>query len=114
MIEKFTEHIPQRVLNFIIQVVLVSLVAMSIKIAIQMKKEKVTLMNIVLSFIIGIGFAVLSGSLVLEKFSPTHAPLIIAAITLIGEKVGFWLLYTFNVDALLQDFTTYLSKKLKK
>jgi uncharacterized membrane protein len=114
MIEKFIDSIPERVLNFFIQVVLVALVAMSIKIAIQMKKEKVTLMNIILSFIIGMGFAVLTGNLVMEKFSPTWAPLVIATITLIAEKVGFWLLYKFNVDSVMEDVVLYLSKKLKK
>lgn len=114
MIERYLEHIPEKVLNFFIQVVLTALIAMSVKIAIQMKHEKVSLLNVILSFVVGMGVAILSGNLVLDKFSPSSAPIIIAAIALVGEKVGFWLIYKFNVDAVMQGFIDFLIKKYKK
>lgn len=101
-------------LNFFVKVVLVACVAMSVKIAIQMKKEKVTLLNITLSFIIGIGFAMLSGSIILDTFSTNWATVVIAIVTLLGEKIGNWIIYKLNVDVLMQEFVDYLTRKSKE
>lgn len=114
MSEKLLDYIPEKWVNFFLKVILVASVAMSVKIAIQMKKEKVSLLNILLSFVIGVGLAGISGSLVMEKFSASWVPIIIGAITIIGEKVGTWLIYKLNVDALMQDFVEYLTRKYKK
>jgi hypothetical protein len=114
MFEKLIEYIPEKWLNFFIKVILVASVAVSIKIAIQMKKEKVSLVNVILSFIIGVGFAALTGNLILEKFSPSTAPICIGVITIMGEKIGTWLVYKLNVDVLMQDFVDYLTRKYKK
>lgn len=114
MIERYLDIIPEKVVNFFMKVILVAAVAMSVKIAIQMKKEKVTLLNIILSIVIGIGVAALTGNLVLENFSPSWSPIVIAAITLVGEKIGNWLVYQFNVDSYMQDLVDWLSKKYKK
>lgn len=113
MIEKLKD-IPEGWLNFFIKVILVAIVAMSIKIAIIMRKEKITVLNIFLSFVIGIGFAALTGTFILEKCHPSLAPIFIGIATLLGEKIGIWIMYKFNIDALLQDIASYLTKKLKK
>lgn len=108
------EIIPEQWINFFMKIILVACVAVSVKIAIQMKKEKVSLINILLSFIIGVGFAMLFGNLVLEKCSASWVPVVIAIITLVGEKVGNWVIYKLKVDEILQDFVTYCTKKYKK
>lgn len=114
MLEKILDYIPERLLNFFVKVILVASVAISIKIAIQMKKEKISRINIILSFIIGVGFAALTGNFILENFSSSKATMMIGAVTMLGEKIGTWLVYKLNVDALMQDFVEYLTRKYKK
>jgi len=112
MLEKL-KNIPNEWLNFLVKVVLVACVAMSVKIAIQMKKEKVSMLNIILSFVIGVGSAFLSGKWVLRSFDDAVSPIVIGAITIVGEKVGNWLVYTLRVDDLLEYILNYLKNKNK-
>lgn len=112
MLKQWLNQIPEEWTNFFVKVVLVAATSMSIKIAIQMKKEKVSLLNIILSFIIGVGFAVLTGNLIIHTFSSGWATVAIALVTLTGEKIGNWIIYKFNVDMLMQDFVNYLTKKI--
>lgn len=114
MIDRLLDKIPETWLNFFVKIILVALIAMSVKIAILVKKGKISILNILLSFIIGVGFAAITGTLVLESFKPHWVPIVIGAITLIGEKVGNWIIYKLNVDAMMQDFVEYLTRKYKK
>ena len=56
MIEKYSDIVEQ-ILNFFFKIFIPSFVAISIKIATQVKKEKLTFMRVIMSFIIGIGCA---------------------------------------------------------
>ena len=77
--------------------------AVGVKIAIEMKrtKSKISILNIVLSMIIGVGTACLSSGLVLKHFSNEWLAIVIAVIAILSEKIGAFLIYKFNVDIFL-------------
>jgi phosphatidylserine synthase len=114
MLEKL-KQIPEEWTNFFVKVVLVSLLAISVKIAVEMKKGGVKAMNVILSIIIGVGTAMLFGNLILHYFSSYWATIHIAAITILGEKIASWLIYKAKIDefmeTLLKNFLKYLIRK---
>jgi hypothetical protein len=107
MLEKI-KQVPEEWANFVVKVLLVSFLAISIKIAIEM-------INVFLSIVIGVGMAAIFGNTILHYFSPWWAPVGIAAVTIIGEKMASWLIYKAKVDefmeTLLKDFLKYLTRK---
>lgn len=105
------KQIPEEWLNFIVKVLLASLLAISIKIATQMKKEKVTLLSAILSIVIGVSTAALCGGLILHIFSSYWVPVVSGVVTIIGEKIANYLIYTFKVDKLIEDLLKYLTRK---
>lgn len=96
--------------TWIVKIILPSLVAISIKLAIQSKNKTVTLFNVISSFITGIGSAYLFSDLVISKLSHEYVPLAIAVLTISGEKIGFWFIYKFNVQGVLQGYLDRLKK----
>lgn len=110
MLERI-KYIPDEFINFFFKVILASLLAISVKLAVQMKKEKVSIFNAFLSIIIGVGTAAMCGNLVLHYFSSYWATIVIGVITIIGEKIANWLIYTFKVDRLMEDLLKYITRK---
>lgn len=96
---------------WIVKILLPSLVALSIKLAIQSKRESVTWFKIIISFITGIGSAYLSSDLVISTISHSYVPIAIAIITISGEKIGYWLVYKMDVESILETFLQKLKKK---
>jgi len=88
--------------TWLIKILLPSLVAVSIKLAVTAKKDSVTWFSIITSFVTGIGSAYLFSDLVISSVPHNCIPLAIAAITISGEKIGFWLVYKFNVESILE------------
>ncbi len=105
------KQMPEEWINFIVKVLLASLLAISIKIATQMKKEKVTFMSACLSIVIGVSTAALLGGLILHVFSSYWVPVVSGVVTIIGEKIANWLIYKWNVDKLMEDILKYLTRK---
>jgi len=110
------DKIDDELKTFLIKVILPALVATSIKLSIQMQKQKLSIVSIITSFIIGIGSAYLASDVILTSFETKWVPLVISVITISGEKIGMWLVYKFNFDLLLSDFLQYAINliKLKK
>lgn len=98
---------------WLVKILLPSLVAISIKIAIQSKRESVTWFNIITSFITGIGSAYLCSDLVISTISQSYVPIAIAIITISGEKIGFWLVYKMNVENILQSMVETFLERFK-
>lgn len=96
------EKIEEEIRSLIVKVLIPAIVAVSIKLAIASRKNKMTIFNIITSFIIGIGSAYLFSSFILSHFSDEYVPLMIALVTISGEKIGNWVIYTFNVDAFIK------------
>ena len=89
---------------FVIKIIIPALVAVSMKIAIMNKKTKVTIFQVTTSFITGIGSAYLFSGVIMESFSAKYIPLIVAVVTISGEKIGYWVVYKLNVEQLLENF----------
>ncbi len=98
---------------FGMKILLPSIVALSIKIAIQSKNKAVTIAQIIISFVTGVGSAYLFSGVILENVTEAYIPLWIASVTISGEKIGVWLVYKFNVDAVLSDVIEKLEKLRK-
>lgn len=107
-------QIPDEVWNFIIKTLPFSLAALAISISVQIKNKTATLINVVLSIIIGISCAWIMGGYINNHFSKSSAPIIIGVVTIAGEKVGYWLVYKFNFDILGEALIEWLKNKLKK
>jgi hypothetical protein len=103
--------IPEEFWNYFLKVILVAFVAIGIKIAVQIKREKMSVMNGILSVFIGVGVAILCGGYILHAFPGYWATIMIAFVTIIGEKLATWLIYEFKVDKMMEDFVLYLTRK---
>ena len=106
------ERIPQDLKDLLVKIIIPSLVAVSIKLAIQSRQEKLSIFNSIMSVVIGVGCAYLSSYWVLNHFENASIP--IACITLIGEKIGYWLIYKFNFDIIGDSLIQYFIDKYKK
>ena len=108
------KQVPDEVWNFIIKTLPFSLAALAISVAIQVKNKTATVRGVILSAIIGISTAWILGGYINEHFSPSTAPVIIAVITLTGEKIGYWLVYKFNFDLIGAAIVESIIRKFKK
>ena len=96
---------------FVIKIIIPALVAVSMKIAIMNKKTKVTIFQVVTSFVTGIGSAYLFSDLIMDSFSNKYIPLIVAVVTISGEKIGYWIIYKLNVEELMANFISKYTHK---
>jgi len=106
------ERIPHELKDLLVKIIIPSLVAISIQLAVKIKKQKVSFFNALMSVIIGVGCAYLSSGWILRAFEDTTLP--IACVTIIGEKVAYWLIYQFNFDAVGDSLIQYFIDKYKK
>jgi hypothetical protein len=107
------QNIPQEIKDFLIKIILPSVVAISIKLAMETRKGKMSVFNAITSVIIGVGSAYLSSSWVMNNFDDNKIPIVIACITIVGEKVAYWLIYKFNFDLIGDALINYLINKYK-
>jgi len=106
------EKLDEEARAFIFKVIVPALVAVSIKLAVMVKTEKtVSLFQAITSIVTGIGSAYLSAPIVISYTSPNSMPLVIAAIAISGEKIGYFFIYKFRVEEVFKDM---LSKYVKK
>jgi hypothetical protein len=106
------ERIPHELKDLLVKIIIPSLVAVSIQLAVKIKKQKISFFNAFLSAVIGVGCAYLSSGWVLSSFEDATLP--IACITVIGEKVAYWLIYQFNFDVVGDSIIQYFIEKYKK
>jgi hypothetical protein len=96
------EKLSDEMKAFILKIIIPALVAVSIKIAIQCSKQKVSIAQVVGSFVTGIGSAYLFADYVMGAFAHQWQPLIIAVIAISGEKIGYYVMYKINIDGLME------------
>lgn len=108
------DKIDQEFKTFLLKIIIPALVAVSIKIAIMSQRTKMSAFNIAGSFIIGVGVAYLTGDLILHSISPNYVPLVIGVLTLVGEKIAYWILFTLKVDKMAVSLLEYLLGLFKK
>jgi uncharacterized membrane protein YoaK (UPF0700 family) len=113
MQDKINE-IPSEFWNFMIKTLPFSLAALAASIAIQIKNKTASVVNVILSIVIGISCAWITGGFINVHFSSSTAPIIIGVVTIAGEKIGYWLVYKFNFDVIGQAIIDAILKKIKK
>jgi len=90
---------------FFVKLLLPALMGLSIKLAILSRKENLTIKKVLISFVCGIGAAYLFYPFVIDSVSEHWLPLVIAVITISGEKIGTYALYKLKVEDIF-DFLT--------
>lgn len=117
MPEKFADN---EIYIFITKIIFPAFLAVGVKLAIEMKKNKtkISFFNIALSMLIGVGGAYISSGLVQKNCDPEFIPVVIALIAITSEKIGEFLIYKMNVDlfltAILDTFFDSILKLRKK
>jgi hypothetical protein len=88
-----------------IKILLPALMGLSVKLAILSRKENITVRQVIISFICGIGSAYLFAPWIMDEVTEHWQPLAIAIITISGEKIGSYALYKVNAEKII-DFIT--------
>lgn len=117
MPERF-KYLTDETIIFLSKFLPTALIAVSISTALKMKKERVTIMNVITSFIIGVGVAWIFSAFIYDiKNEKFHTPLI-AIIAISGEKIAEYFIYKWDVEGFMkqavnacQDFFLNLIKK---
>jgi len=89
------------ILALFFKVLLPALIGVSIKIAIEMERKKMTIKRAIISVVSGVGLAWLSSGIIMRVVGIDYQPLMIAVVAITAEKVMEYLLYKFNIDMFL-------------
>lgn len=97
---------PERLLNtdlyqFLTKVLIPAFIGISLKISIQMKRTKLSFLNVSISFITGICMAWLLSSPVKLYVPQDYQAISIAIIAISGEKIGDFIVYKLRIDDFL-------------
>ncbi len=94
--------------TFFFKIFIPAFVEISIKIATQIKKEKMNFGRIVISFIVGIGCAYFIFPFVEGKWTP----LIVGVVAMSGEKIAEFIIYKWDIDTVLKTLiSNWITKK---
>jgi hypothetical protein len=95
------ENISDEFKSWILKPLVWAMLAISVKLAVQSKREKITIGIVITSFLAGVGSAWLFADYVTLNYEHQYQPLIIAMIAISGEKIVEYVLYKINFQALL-------------
>ena len=112
MSERF-KYVSQEAWNYFLSIILPALAGIAISISIKMKSKRVKFIHVFLSLVIGVLTAYLTGKWILHHTSPDLAPPAIAVVTILGEKIGYWLVFKFKVDTFLEALVRSITKDNK-
>lgn len=84
--------------KFLLKILVPSIIAITIKIATQVKREKMSFGRILISFIVGIGCAYFVFPFIDEG---RWTPLIVGVVAMSGEKISEYLIYKWDIDKAL-------------
>jgi steroid 5-alpha reductase family enzyme len=87
--------------EFLTKILIPSIAGISLKIAIQMKRMKVSFLSVVLSFITGIVVAWFCSDAIHNNVPDDYQAVSIAIIAISGEKIGDFFVNKFRVDDFL-------------
>ena len=101
------KYISEPILEFFYKTFIPSIIAVGVSLAIQIKVgKKVTFLSGILSAIIGVGSAYMASDFVHNNFEDHQTVIAISLITLIGEKIGYWLIFQFKISEFLDSIAT--------
>ena len=107
-------RLDEEIKSFLVKIIVPAFVAISVKLALESKRQKVSLMHVLTSIVIGIGSAYVSADWVLGNFKSEVVPIVIATITITGEKIGYWLMDRFDLAGVLDGLVRLFLDKFKK
>lgn len=96
-----------------------ALIALFIKIAVQVKKKQATIVGVIVSLISGLGTAYLAKGFIFEHFeSEGNRTLLIALIAIMADRIAEYLLYKADVekfmDVIGNSIVSWVKNKFKK
>lgn len=106
-------RIIDEVYQFLFKILIPAFIAVSIKVAIQIKNEGVNYTRIIISFIAGIGCAYFSFPLIETYTSKEYLSIMIGIVAISGEKITEWFVYKFKVDVFLGALADFLLDKIR-
>lgn len=92
----------EEVVEFFVKIFVPAAVAISIKVATQIKKERLTVSRVIQSFIAGVGCAYF----VYPFVSGRWTPLIVGIVAMSGEKIAEYIIYKWDVDKVIGSIFT--------
>ena len=94
--------------EFFFKIFIPAFIAISIKIATQIKREKMNLTRVIMSFVVGIGCAYFVFPFVDGRWTP----LIVGIVAMSGEKIAEFIIYKWDVDVVLKTLiSNWIGKK---
>lgn len=105
------ENISDEFKSWILKPLVWAMLAISAKLSVQSKREKITLGIVITSFLAGVGSAWLFADYVTLNYDHEFQPLIIAIIAISSEKILEYILYKINFQALLDLFLKVFNHK---
>lgn len=108
-------EIRHEMLTFFTKVIVPSFLAISLTIAVKLKRESLTWLDAFLSYVIGISLAILSHHVIYEFLDGVWHTITIGTISMLGEKIGNYIVFRFNFnkigDALGDFIVRWIGKK---
>tara|TARA_R110000851_G_scaffold50499_1_gene120504 strand:- start:435 stop:770 length:336 start_codon:yes stop_codon:yes gene_type:complete len=108
MIEKY-QGITNEFSTFFFKIFIPAFIAISIKIATQIKKETMNVTRIIISFIVGVGCAYFVFPFVDGKLTP----LIVGVVSMSGEKIAEYIIYKWDVDKFLSAILDIIIERIR-
>ena len=84
--------------TFFFKIFIPAFIAISVKVATQIKQEKMNFSRILISFVAGIGCAYFVFPFVEGKWTP----LIVGVVAMSGEKIAEFIIYKWDVDKVIR------------
>lgn len=105
------ENVSDEIKSWVLKPLVWAVMAVSVKLAVQSKKEKLTIGIVVTSFMAGVGSAWLFADYITMSYSHQYQPLIIAIIAISGDKIVEYFLYKINFQQLLDSLIKIFNSK---
>ena len=105
------ENVSDEIKSWVLKPLVWAMMAVSVKLAVQSKKEKLTMGIVVTSFMAGVGSAWLFADYITMNYSHQYQPLIIAIIAISGDKIVEYFLYKINFQQLLDSLIKIFNSK---
>lgn len=88
--------------NLSVKVLIPAIVGVGINIAITSRKKTMSVFNIIMSLIVGVGMAWLLSGVVLKTVPEVWQSPVIGLIAISGEKIANWIINKFNIDKFIE------------
>jgi len=88
-------------------------IAVTLRLIVESKKNKITPLNITLSFVSALGISWIFYPVILEYVKPAFHSIVIGLIVLTGDKIVSYVIYKFKVDQFLTFIADWALNKLK-